>query len=96
MVISQTSMTCPHYMVSIASYYCIYRYWYYFVIMPTGKEDHLQPIDVTLWTASMHASESRPPPPLCPIPFKHIASAILRNDYHLNLSDITHSNCRDF
>ena len=62
--------------------------------MPTGKEDHLQPIDVTLWTASM-ASESRPPPPLCPIPFKHIASTILRNDFHLNLSDITHSNCRD-
>lgn len=60
----------------------------------TGKEDQLQPIDVPLWTASM-MSESRPPPPLCPTSFKSIALRIIQNNFHLNIADITHSNCRD-
>lgn len=80
--------TCPHCMVSACYIHdCCGMHPF------SGKEDKSQTFDTTLWALGM-ASESRGPPPLCPVPFKRTASRILRNKMHLNLADITHNNCR--
>ena len=50
--------------------------------MALGKENQLQPIDAALWMTSM-ATESRPPPPLCPFNFKNAASRVLLNTLQL-------------